>query len=117
MHLLAETKNRPAILLGTSSDRIGTPKGQSFYVTLSKDLNTWIKLPIAPYAGLAYGTFEDRARAIGGVHIRLPRRVSSLLIFDGVHLHPTLSYAYKRQVFSLILVRGKDPGLSYSFSF
>ena len=28
--ILTETRRRPALILGTSSDRIGTPSGQSF---------------------------------------------------------------------------------------
>ena len=32
---ISETANRPALILGTSSDRIGTPSGQSFYATFS----------------------------------------------------------------------------------
>ena len=36
--VLTETKRRPALMLGTSSDRIGTPSGQSFYATFSKNL-------------------------------------------------------------------------------
>ena len=40
-------------MFGTSSDRIGTPEGQAYYVTLSKDLSTVKDWPIAPYVGAA----------------------------------------------------------------
>ena len=66
---VTETHHRPALIVGTSSDRIGTPFGQSFYATVSKSLKHHTGLPIAPYVGVAYGTFEDRARAIGGLNI------------------------------------------------
>jgi len=112
-----ETLRRPALILGTSSDRIGTPSGQSFYATLSKNLKRETRLPIAPYAGLAFGTYEDRLRAIGGVNIGFTERATALLIFDGVHLHPTFSYSRGRHVFSLLLIRGNDPGVSYSIAF
>src|SRR5687767_6354191 len=46
---LAETARRPAVIFGTSSDRIGTPGGQSYYVTVSKSLHETTRLPIAPY--------------------------------------------------------------------
>jgi hypothetical protein len=36
--VLTETKRRPALMLGTSTDRIGTPSGQSFFATFSKNL-------------------------------------------------------------------------------
>jgi len=116
-HLLTETKSRPALIVGTSSDRIGTPDGQSYYITLSKNLAPQLKLPIAPYVGLAYGTFEDELLAIGGLSIKLPSNFSSLFIFDGVHFHSTVSYSWKNHTFSLVMVRSKDPGFSYSIAF
>ena len=117
LHLITETGSRPALIVGTSSDRIGTPSGQSYYFTLSKDLGSWTGLPLAPYAGVTYGTFDDRTRAIGGLHVRFTGTSSSLIIFDGVRVHPTLTYRRKAHSISAILVGGKDPGISYSISF
>lgn len=114
---VSETKRRPALIIGTSSDRIGTPSGQSFYATVSKNLKRETRLPIAPYGGVAYGTYEDRARVIGGLNIGFTEQVTALVIFDGVHVHPMLNFSYGRHVGSFILVRGRDPGLSYSISF
>jgi hypothetical protein len=115
--LLQETLNRPAVILGTSSDRIGTPHGQAFYATASKNLKRETKLPIAPYGGVVYGTYEDRFRPIGGLNIGFTERFTGLAIFDGVHVHPLLNFAHKRHVFSFVLVRGKHPGVSYSIAF
>jgi hypothetical protein len=117
IRLLQETRTRPAMMLGTSSDRIGTPKGQSFYATVSKDLAPLTGLPVAPYVGAAYSTYEDTARVIAGANIALTRRLSSLLIFGGVHFHPTLSYFHGRHGVSVLLVRVKDLGVSYSLRF
>ena len=75
------------------------------------------KLPIAPYAGVAYGTYEDRLRPIGGLNIGFTEAASSLIVFDGVHVHPMLNFSYKRHIFSFILVGGRDPGVSYSITF
>jgi hypothetical protein len=115
--LITETQRRPALIVGTSSDRIGTPSGQSFYGTFSKNLRRETKLPIAPYIGAAYGSFEDRWRAIGGLNIGFTEQFTSLVIFDGVHVHPLLNYSHGRHVFSFMLIRGRDPGVSYSISF
>jgi hypothetical protein len=115
--VLTETDKRPALILGTSSDRIGTPSGQSFYATLSKNLKRATGLPIAPYAGIAYGTFEDRLRAIGGLNISLSERLTSTILFDGVRVHPIVTYTRGRHQFGLILERGRNPGASYSVSF
>ncbi len=116
--VVTETESRPAIILGTSSDRIGTPEGQSFYVTASKSLKRETRLPIAPYIGVAYSTYEDRFLAIGGLNINFTERLSSLIIFDGVKVHPTLSYTLgTRHVLSFLLAQGKKAGLSYSVTF
>ena len=82
-----ETAKCPAMILGTSSDRIGTKSGQSFNATFSKNLKRETRLPIAPYLGLAYGTYEDRLRVIGGVSVGFTEQWQSLFIFDGVHFH------------------------------
>ena len=114
---LTETHRRPAIILGTSSDRIGTPFGQSFYVTASKNLKHATSLPIAPYVGVAYGTFEDRLRAIGGLNINLAERWSSTILFDGVRAHPLVNYTRGRHQVGVMFERGRNPGMSYSISF
>ena len=112
-----ETRVRPAVMVGTSSDRIGTPEGQSFYGTVSKDLRGLTGLPVGPYVGLAYGTYEDRLRVIGGANLDFGKGFSSLLIFDGVHFHPTLSFHRERYGASLLLVRSKDVGVSFNARF
>lgn len=114
---LTETHRRPAVILGTSSDRIGTPSGQSFYATASKSLKHATGWPIAPYAGIAYGTFEDRFRAIGGLNISVGERWSSTVLFDGVRVHPIANYTWGRHQFGVIFERGRHPGMSYSISF
>ena len=114
---LTETRRRPALILGTSSDRIGTPYGQSFYATFSKNLRPQTGLPVAPYVGVAYGTFEDRARVIGGLNITFDERWTSTILFDGVRVHPTANYTRGRHQFGLIFERGRNPGASYSISF
>ena len=114
---MTETSNRPALIFGTSSDRIGTPYGQSFYATFSKNLRRETGLPIAPYAGVAYGTFEDRFRAIGGLNITFTERLSSTILFDGVRVHPIATYVWGRHQFGVIFERGRNPGVNYSISF
>jgi hypothetical protein len=113
---ITETHQRPALILGTSSDRIGTPSGQSFYATLSKSLKHQTGLPVAPYVGVAYGTYEGRARVIGGLYMTFDRW-SSTILFDGVRVHPLLNYTYGRHQFGVMLERGRNPGASYSISF
>ena len=73
----------PAVIVGTSSDRIGTPAGQSFYATASKNLKRETKLPIAPYFGLAYGTYHDSLRMIGGINVGLTESLGSMVTSMG----------------------------------
>lgn len=115
--VVTESHHRPALIVGTSSDRIGTPSGQSFYATVSKNIKHYVNLPVSPYAGVAYGTFEDRARVIGGLNIAIDERWSSTILFDGVRVHPLLNYTRGRHQFGVILERGRRPGASYSISF
>lgn len=114
---VTENAKRPAIILGTSSDRIGTPSGQSFYATASKNLEKETGLPVAPYFGVAYGTYENRLRPIGGLNIYLPKGFSSTILFDGVKVHPLLNYTNGRHQFGFMLAQGKKAGFSYSVSF
>lgn len=114
---VTETERRPALILGTSSDRIGTPDGQSFYATLSKNLHNETGLPIAPYAGVAYSTHDKRFLPLVGLNVYFTRSLSSLVIFDGVRVHPVVNYSQGRHVFSFVLAFCNKPGFSYSVSF
>ena len=115
--VLTEDHQRPAVIIGTSSDRIGTPSGQSFYTTVSKSLKHETNLPVSPYVGVAYGTYEDRARVIGGLNIAVGERWSSTILFDGVRVHPIVNYTFGRHQLGAIFERGRHPGVSYSISF
>jgi hypothetical protein len=114
---ITETERRPAVILGTSSDRIGTPSGQTFYATLSKNLEREIMLPVAPYVGVAYSTYEGRFLPIAGLNINFRDNLASQIIFDGVKVHPSLSYTRGRHAFTFLLAQAKNPGVSYSISF
>jgi len=85
--VLDETERLPALILGTSSDRIGTPSGRAVYATLSKDLESWTGLPVAPYAGTAYGTHDDEFELIGGLRVRWGDWFSTTSLWDGHNLH------------------------------
>jgi hypothetical protein len=67
--------------------------------------------------GVAYGTFEDRARVIGGLNVALGERWSSTILFDGVRVHPIVNYTFGRHQLGAIFERGRHPGVSYSISF
>ena len=74
-------------------------------------------LPVAPYIGVAYGTYEDRFLPLAGLNVSFTRNFSGLVIFDGVRVYPVLNYTRGRHAFSFVLAFANKPGLSYSISF
>lgn len=115
---VTETKNRPAVIFGISSDRIGTPEGTSVYLTASKDLQHWTGLPIAPYGGIVYSSYEKKFRAIGGLNIRIRNNLTSLIQFDGVKVHPGITYSFNdTHGLTFLMIRGTRPGVTYTYSF
>lgn len=115
--LAGETRNRPAVIIGTSSDRIGTPEGQSYYVTLSKSLHGETGLPIAPYVGASYSAYENRVIYPFGVNVALGSRWSAMILNDGVHTHLSATYAWDRFAATLLAVERKDVGVSIGARF
>lgn len=67
--------------------------------------------------GAAYGTHEDKLRPIGGLNYGFTEQVSALIIFDGVNVHPTVTWTGGRHAITVLVVEAKHLGLSYSVSF
>jgi hypothetical protein len=85
-----ETESRPALILGTSSDRIGTTSGSAYTAVVTKDLEGWTGVPISPYAGIYYGTEESEWDAVGGLMVRWSEDWSTYHMWDGRNLHHML---------------------------
>lgn len=90
--IVDETKHRPMLMVGTSSDRIGTPTGRAYYATLSKSMDAILDLPIAPYVGGSYGEYDEKVDLIGGLGIRWTDEVFSTHSWDGHNLHHMVDY-------------------------
>jgi hypothetical protein len=114
---LSESAKRPAVIFGTSSDRIGTPQGQSYYVTVSKSLHEETRLPIAPYVSASYSSYENRMLYPFGVNVALGPNWSAMLINDGVHTHVSATYAWKRFAVTVLAVERKDLGFTIGTRF
>ncbi|HEX9986431.1 MAG TPA: hypothetical protein VGF69_24445 [Thermoanaerobaculia bacterium] len=110
--ILRETATRPALIAGTSSDRIGTPEGQSYFVTVSKGFGR-----IAPYAGASWSTYEDRLLIPFGLNVGLGDRASAMLINDGVHTHLSATVAWQRFAVTLLAVERKHFGITVGTRF
>ena len=114
---LPESHRRPAVIFGTSSDRIGTPQGQSYYVTVSKSLHEETRLPIAPYVSASYSTYEKRMLYPFGVNVAIGAHWSAMLLNDGVHTHVSTTYAWSRFAVTLLAVERKDIGVTLGARF
>lgn len=111
--VLKETDKTPAIVLGTSSDRIGTPTGRAYYVTISKEVADDLGI----YVGAMYGEFEEKVRIPAGVSYRFDDNWSALFAYDGVNGHPMLTYKKDRYNITFLMVGSKHPGVSMGVSF
>ena len=117
--LLDETARRPAVIIGTSSDRIGTPSGTAYFATVSKSLKKWTGVPLSPYLGVSYSTYDEKAYLIAGGNLRLTDHLSLMAIYDGVSTHGALSYTRGRHTISALAVDldGWHFGAGYSVRF
>ena len=83
--LLTETDARPAFFLGTSSDRIGSPKGeQAYFVTASKLMP---RVPLSAYASLNYSEWDEGFNYPFGAEWFIWRGFSLRYMYDGERSH------------------------------
>jgi hypothetical protein len=115
--VVREGPRRPAVTLGTSSDRIGTPKGLAYYATVSKAVPLGSGGWLSPYVGLLWSEHDERLRLPAGIGIPLGRGISLLPTYDGHAFHVMGSYAWERYTLTGILVRGRDPGVALTVGF
>ena len=89
-----ETDTRPGIIAGTSSDRIGTPSGQMYFVTFSKLLYANDRgLGIAPYVSVNYSEFDQGFNLPFGASIGFGNQWTLLPMYDGHRSHTTLTWS------------------------
>ena len=113
--LLTETERRPALFLGTSSDRIGSPEGtQAYYLTAAK------YLPFArtsPYVSLNYSEWDDALNVPFGANVELGGGFSLQPMYDGHRTHLLGSYATERASVTLLWAWLERAGAAISIGF
>ena len=115
LFLLTETDRRPALFLGTSSDRIGSPEGtQSYYATVSKRFGT---SPFSAYASLNYSEWDRGLNVPLGVEVGMGERFSVRPMYDGDRPHLMLNYFHDRWGVSLLAVDLEHVGISFAVGF
>ena len=79
--LTTETDTRPAVFLGTSSDRIGSPEGkQAYFLTVAKRA-AWV--PVSAYVALNYSEWDERFNVPFGLTGWIGQNFSVQPMFDG----------------------------------
>ena len=113
--LLTETGRRPAVFLGTSSDRIGSPEGkQAYYLTAAKYLPP---IRTSPYASLNYSEWDKGWNVPFGANIELGRGVSLQPMYDGHRTHLLGTYATERYSATIIWAWLERAGVAVSVGF
>ncbi|MCH2101341.1 MAG: hypothetical protein MK209_05425 [Planctomycetes bacterium] len=81
------------LMVGTSSDRIGTPDGRAWFAAATLDPKEWgwEDLPVNGYLGASYGTWANDARAIGGLSWSFMEHLSAGVQHDGENVHGIIS--------------------------
>lgn len=113
--LVTEGDSRPALFLGTSSDRIGSPEGtQSYFLTAAKHHPTW---PVSAYASLNYSEWDRGLNLPFGAHVELGRGFSVQPMYDGQRSHLLVNYNRQRYGVSLIWAWLEEVGISFNMGF
>ena len=113
--LVAEDDRRPAVFVGTSSDRIGSPEGtQSYYLTVAKAIPA---IRTAPYVTLNYSEWDESLNVPFGAHIDLGRGFSVQPMYDGDRGHLAGSWSNGRASLSVLWVWFEQLGVAAAFGF
>ncbi|MDX1384357.1 MAG: hypothetical protein R3190_11970, partial [Thermoanaerobaculia bacterium] len=115
LFLLTETNRRPALFLGTSSDRIGSPEGtQSYFATVSKRFGD---SRFSAYASLNYSEWDRGFNLPVGLEVGFGEHFSVRPMSDGSRPHLMLNYFRDRWGVSLLAVDLEYPGVSFAVGF
>lgn len=85
-----ETERRPALFVGTSSDRIGSPEGtQSYYLTASKLAP---KIPVSVYGSINYSEWSEGINFPFGGEWYVWGGFSARFMYDGEQPHAMVNW-------------------------
>ena len=113
--LMTEGERRPAMFIGTSSDRIGSPEGtQSYYLTTAKYLPA---LRTSPYVSLNYSEWDQGWNVPFGATIELGGGFSARSMYDGNRTHLLGSYATGHVSATVIWAWLERAGVALSIGF
>jgi hypothetical protein len=112
---VTESDRAPAVIFGTSSDRIGSPKGkQAYYVTFSKQIGDH---PIAPYFSINYSETDAGWNVPFGASILIGKQFTLTPMYDGHASHTMLTWSGKRESVTLIAAWNRRFGIAVGYAF
>lgn len=113
--LLTEGEQRPALFLGTSSDRVGSPEGtQAFYLTVAKYV---APLRLSPYVSLNYSEWDNGWNVPFGASLELGDGFYVRPMYDGQRSHLVGGVNRERWGLGLLWVWYETSGVTASFGF
>jgi hypothetical protein len=113
--LTKESERVPAIFVGTSSDRIGSPEGeQAYYLTAAKQAPWW---PISGYLSLNYSEWDEHLNVPFGLTAWLGENLSVQPMYDGERTHLLLNYNRSQFGISLLWIWLEQAGMAISGGF
>jgi len=112
---IAESEWRPAVFLGTSSDRIGSPEGkQAYYLTVAKNLET---IPVSLYGTLNYSEWDRGWNFPFGANVEAFPGFTFQPMYDGHRTHLLGTYSLERASVTLIWAWLERAGIAFSLGF
>lgn len=115
LFLSTETAIRPALFLGTSSDRIGSPAGeQAYFLTVAKQLPY---LPLSVYGTVNYSEWDGELNFPFGASVEFGKVFSVRGMYDGKEPHLMFNYFYKQHGVSLMYIWFETFGIAMSTAF
>ncbi|MCB8932982.1 MAG: hypothetical protein M9921_08005 [Fimbriimonadaceae bacterium] len=113
--LAPESKHRPMTTVGTSSDRIFSPRGtQAYYATLAKSL-PWTGS--SAYVSFSYSEWEDTLLVPFGSTFEVARQWDLTGMHDGRNTHALVTYKMPEANVSFLMIKMRYPGISLGFGF
>ena len=108
--VFTETERRPALFIGTSSDRIGSPEGtQSYYLTASKLAP---RIPVSVYGSINYSEWSEGINFPFGGEWYVWGAFSARYMYDGQRSHAMVNWFGERFGVSLMAVWMDTFGIS-----
>lgn len=104
----------PSFVIGVTSDRLATPKGQAVFGTISRSYFDGV---VSPFVSLKYSTEAGTFAVPFGANIRFAEHWTLQGMNDGRHTHFLVTHLQDGVSYSFVLARSRYPGVSVGFGF